>query len=132
MQIRRTIAVPTLAIALFVGVGFAQNHHEQDHRDQHTHYVQHKEWKKGHHIQRNDWDRGERVDWHARRLSTPPKGYEWRLIDGNYVCADANNVIFSVTVASRASDSCTGRDCGQEMVRPCPDSDKGACENLTR
>lgn len=99
MHIRKTLAVSTLALTLVGGVAFAQDHHDQGKQDQHAHYVHHPEWKKGYHMQHNDWARGEQVDWRAHHLHAPPAGYEWRLIDGNYVCANSNGVVFSVVIA---------------------------------
>lgn len=75
----------------------------QDHHDAHNqHYVRHDDWKKGYHMRSEDWSRGERVDnWRDYHLSSPPHGYEWREVDGNYVLAAvATGVIASVVVAS--------------------------------
>lgn len=99
MHLRKTLAVSTLALTLVGGVAFAQDHHDQDNHNQRSHYVHHPEWKKGYHMERNDWGRGEQVDWRAHHLHTPPAGYEWRMIDGNYVCANAGGVVFSVVIA---------------------------------
>jgi Ni/Co efflux regulator RcnB len=96
---------------LFSGASFAQDHHDdqdhhdsQDHRqDQHDNhqYVQHKEWRKGYHMNHDDWGRGEQVDYRAHHLRTPPRGYQWRQVDGNYVLAAvATGVIASVVAAS--------------------------------
>ena len=50
----------------------------------------HNGWYKGGHIERHDWDRGTRVnDWRRYHLSRPPRGYEWRRVDNNYVLAAA-------------------------------------------
>lgn len=104
-QIRKTIALATVAVMLAgVSGGFAvaQNHndHHDSHHDNHT-YVRHQEWKKGYHMQKNDWNRGERVDYRHYHLQRPPSGYEWRMVDGNYVLgAIATGVIASVIVAS--------------------------------
>ncbi len=93
----RALAVSTLALTLTGGLAFAaQDHPDQEHHQQ---YVHHKDWKKGHRIQNDDWSRGEQVDWHAHHLRQPPAGYEWREVDGNYVCANNDGVIFSVVVA---------------------------------
>lgn len=99
--IRNTVAVSTLAAFMFTsGLAFAQhdNHHDQGH---HQRYVHHKEWRKGARIQRGDWNRGERIDYRHYHLHAPPRGYEWREVDGNYVLAAiATGVIASVIVAS--------------------------------
>jgi Ni/Co efflux regulator RcnB len=99
MHMRKALAVSTLALTLVSGVAFAQDHHDQDNQDPHAHYVQHSDWKKGYHMQHDDWARGEQIDYRAHRLHAPPAGYEWRLIDGHYVCANSSGVVFSVVVA---------------------------------
>lgn len=96
--ILRTFVISTLALTLTGVPSFAQDHHD-DHPDQH--YVHHKEWHKGARINHDDWQRGEAVDWHSHHLRQPPRGYEWREVDGNYVLAAiATGVIASVIVAS--------------------------------
>ena len=78
--------------------------HQNDHHDAyHQNYVHHNEWKHGYHMSHQDWSRGQRVDYHAYHLSAPPRGYEWREVDGNYVMAAvATGIIASVIVASAA------------------------------
>lgn len=74
-----------------------------DHPDNQQ-YVRHDDWKKGYHMRQEDWNRGQHVDdWHAHHLRQPPRGYEWREIDGNYVlAATATGIIASVIAASAA------------------------------
>jgi len=94
-SIHKALALAALATVLTNGFAFADDHH-----DNHA-YVKHEEWKKGYHMKHQDWDRGERVDWQQYHLHRPPSGYEWRLVDGNYVLAAvATGVIASVVVAS--------------------------------
>jgi Ni/Co efflux regulator RcnB len=77
-------------------VAFAQDHPHDNHA-----YVRHQEWKKGYHMTNDDWSRGERVDYRQYHLSAPRSGYEWRLVDGNYVqAAIATGIIASVVVAA--------------------------------
>lgn len=114
----RTLVVSALSVALAGAVSFAQDHQDhpqdhpdhaqsQDHHDQngrdqgHDHYVHHNDWRKGGRINHNDWDRGAQVDWHSHHLRQPPRGYEWREVDGNYVLAAvASGIIASVIIAS--------------------------------
>jgi Ni/Co efflux regulator RcnB len=110
----RKLAISTLALTLTASLGFAQDHpdnrpqdhpdqsgHSQDHQKQNNHYVRHSDWKKGGHISHDDWQRGAQVDWHAHHLRQPPRGYEWREVDGNYVLAAiATGIIASVVIAS--------------------------------
>jgi Ni/Co efflux regulator RcnB len=92
---RKIVALSTLAMMLSGGLAFAQDHH-----DNHA-YVRHDEWKKGAHINHDDWNRGEKVDYRHYHLNAPPRGYEWREVDGNYVLAAvATGVIASTIVAS--------------------------------
>ncbi len=97
MKFQKALALATLALTLTLtgGTAFAEDHH-----DNHQ-YVKHEEWKKGYHMQHTDWDRGEKVDYRTNHLRRPPSGYEWRLVDGNYVLAAvATGVIASVVVAA--------------------------------
>lgn len=78
-----------------------RNDHRDDHHDQH--YVRHNEWKRGYHMRHQDWDRGSRVDYRTYHLRQPPRGYEWREVDGNFVLAAvATGIIASVIAASAA------------------------------
>lgn len=78
------LALGILSTSLMAGVTLAQ-----EHRDNHA-YVEHKEWKKGAPLRHEDWDRGDRVDYHQYHLSAPPRGYEWRMVDGQYVLANSS------------------------------------------
>ena len=105
-RIRHAVALSALFAVLSTGAAIAQerNDHPGDRRDdQHDNhaYVHHDEWKRGYHMRHEDWDRGERVDYRTYHLKTPPRGYEWRQVDGNYVMAAvATGVIASVVAAS--------------------------------
>lgn len=98
--ILRMFAISTLALTLTGGAAFAaQDHHDDQRQQHHDQYVRHDDWKKGQHIRHEDWDRGQRVDdWQARHLRRPPRGYEWRDVDGQYVMANSNGVIFTVVL----------------------------------
>jgi len=66
------------------------------------HYVRHDDWRRGHRMRHEDWARGQRVDWHRHHLRRPPRGYEWREVDGNYVLAAvATGLIASIIANSR-------------------------------
>ena len=82
------LALTVLSASLTGGSAYAQ---DQDHHDRDNHhYVEHHEWKKGQQIKHEDWDRGDKVDYHQYHLSAPPNGYEWRMIDGNYVLVNVS------------------------------------------
>jgi Ni/Co efflux regulator RcnB len=97
-KLRKALALSTLAMTLAGGYAVAQDHHD----DHHDHpYVRHDEWRKGEHIKREDWNRGEHIDYRRYHLNAPPRGYEWREVDGNYVLAAvATGIIASAIVAS--------------------------------
>lgn len=99
MSIRRILCSAVLLTSLTVVSGYAQDHRD-DHRDDH-HYVRHDEWRKGSKIKKEDWGRGTPVDYRSHHLKSPPRGYEWREVDGNYVLAAvATGVIASAIVAA--------------------------------
>jgi Ni/Co efflux regulator RcnB len=62
----------------------------------------HRGWYKGGHIERNDWNRGQRVnDYRRYHLQRPPRGYEWRRVDNNYVlAAAATGLIMGLVLAN--------------------------------
>ena len=84
-KLHTALALAILSASLSGGVAVAQDHH-----DNHA-YVEHKEWKKGAVIKHEDWDRGDKVDYHPYHLSAPPNGYEWRMVDGNYVLVNSSS-----------------------------------------
>lgn len=101
--IRKAVAVSTLAFIFTGGFAFAQRHVDHHDQNRNHHYVHHREWKKGAHMRHEDWNRGERIDYRHYHLHAPPRGYEWREVDGNYVLAAiATGVIASVIAASAA------------------------------
>jgi Ni/Co efflux regulator RcnB len=89
----------TIAAIGVTGPAFAEDRDHDNH-----HYVKHDEWKKGATMRKEDWGRGEQVDYHQSHLRSPPHGYEWRMVDGNYVLAAvATGVIASVVAADIAA-----------------------------
>ena len=103
----RVIALPILAASLTCLATLAQDHPDQDRRDQaqpqdrhdNDTYRKHDEWKPGSRIGQGDWNRGDKVDYRANHLRRPPQGNEWRKIDGNYVLANQDGTVFSVRPA---------------------------------
>jgi Ni/Co efflux regulator RcnB len=79
------LALGILSTSLMGTVAVAQDHH-----DNHA-YVEHKEWRQGAPMKHEDWDRAEHVDYRQYKLSAPPRGYEWRMVDGQYVLANTSN-----------------------------------------
>ena len=109
-QLIHAVTVSVFAAALCVGAS-AQDHrddHHDDHHDQgpqqhydNSHYVRHDDWHKGTHLAPADWNRGDRIDYRQYHLSAPPRGYEWRRVDGNYVMAAvATGIVASLVAAS--------------------------------
>ena len=108
MRIAQSVfALPLLALAMSGLPAMAQDHQDQDHRDNHT-YKQHQEWKAGSQIQHEDWDRGEKLDYREHHLRRPPQGHEWRMIDGNYVMARQDGTIDTLRRAPREHEENNG------------------------
>jgi Ni/Co efflux regulator RcnB len=82
---QRALVLAVFSASLGGGVAIAQDHH-----DNHV-YVEHKEWRKGAVIRHEDWERAEVVDYRQYHLKPPPHGYEWRMVDGQYVLVNTSN-----------------------------------------
>jgi Ni/Co efflux regulator RcnB len=104
-----TAASALVILTASAGAAFADPRHDNrgnDHRydsraNGHDSKRHHSEWRKGTRLARNDWNRGQRVDWRSHRLSSPPRGYEWRQVDGDYVlAAAATGIIASIIMAN--------------------------------
>ena len=61
----------------------------------------HADWRAGGHIGRDDWRRGVVINYRDHHLRRPPRGYEWREVDGNFVLAAVTTGGFdeSITVS---------------------------------
>ena len=99
-----TTALTLLAAPLSGAFAQGWNDRHDDHRQgqmmMHDN-GRHNDWHKGGRIERNDWNRGQRVDYRRYHLSRPPRGYEWRRVDNNYVlAAAATGLIAGLVIAS--------------------------------
>jgi Ni/Co efflux regulator RcnB len=63
------------------------------------------DWRRGGRVAHEDWDRGRHIDYRDYRehhLRQPPRGYEWREIDGRFVLAViATGVIADIILNAR-------------------------------
>jgi len=100
----KRILLAALAASITMAAPMAQAQPGRDHGDRHDQFRgdfhRHDEWRRGYHMHRNDWDRGERIDWRSRHLRRPPRGYEWREVDGNYVLAAAATGLIASIIAN--------------------------------
>jgi len=87
--------------------GYDQNRHDNGDRG-HGQYRHdngdrgHHNWRRGQRISRSEWGQYQRVDWRRHHLRQPPRGYEWRQVDNNYVlAAAATGLIASIIANSR-------------------------------
>ena len=46
-----------------------------------------KRWRKGQRLDRARFNQARRIDYRTYRLRAPPRGYEWREVDGDFVLA---------------------------------------------
>ncbi|MGA2534916.1 MAG: RcnB family protein [Terracidiphilus sp.] len=91
-KLHTALALAILSASLSGSIAVAQDHH-----DIHQ-YVQHKEWRKGAVLKHEDWDRAEKVDYKEHHLKPPPRGYEWRMVDGQYVLANSSTFRISTVI----------------------------------
>jgi Ni/Co efflux regulator RcnB len=88
----KTILSAGLALSLLLGATAAsaqpgRDDHRNDHRGPPpgAQHFDHHSWHKGGRVDRDEWRQGHRVDYRARHLRRPPRGYEWREVNGDYV-----------------------------------------------
>ena len=61
-------------------------------------------WKRGQRMGYNDWQGARAVDYRQHHLRQPPRGYEWRESNGQYILAAvATGLIASIILNSRRS-----------------------------
>lgn len=80
----------------------AQNHndHHDDRDDRGWHRKS--DFRKGGHVAYSDWQRGKAVDYRKhKRLSKPPKGYEWRQVDNRYILAAVATGVITAIIISK-------------------------------
>ena len=115
----KRLLIATTALTLLVAPlseAFAQGRNDDRHdsgrsnsmmmhrdNDRHDNGNRQHDWHKGGRIERNDWNRGQRVnDYRRYHLQRPPRGYEWRRVDNNYVlAAAATGIIASILLANQ-------------------------------
>jgi Ni/Co efflux regulator RcnB len=84
--------------------GYQGDRRAGDHRDVHVgdRWAAHREWRRGGRIDRMEWRRAHVVDYRIHHLRRPPRGYEWREIDGRYVLAAvASGIIADIILNGR-------------------------------
>ena len=79
--------------------------HDRDWANQHSGWGHDRgagyHWQRGERMGYNDWSRARRVDYRQHHLNAPPRGYEWRESNGQYVLAAvATGVIASIILNS--------------------------------
>jgi Ni/Co efflux regulator RcnB len=76
------------------------DHREPQGSDRHDQGGPPHDWRRGGRIERNDWNRGQVVDYRRYRLRAPPRGYQWRRVDNNYVLAAVAGGVIADIIAS--------------------------------
>jgi Ni/Co efflux regulator RcnB len=111
----KKILTAALALTLLAGTGsaFAQGNDNRDRGHDSMHgpsmggpgMAMHgpapaHDWHQGDKIGHDDWGRGQKIDYRQHHLRKPPRGYEWRQVDNNYIlAAAATGLIASVILA---------------------------------
>jgi Ni/Co efflux regulator RcnB len=71
-----------------------------DPRDDHHGGPHQGAWHKGDHFDHAQWNSYRAIDYHAAHLRAPPRGYEWRQVDNNYILAAvATGVVADIVLA---------------------------------
>jgi Ni/Co efflux regulator RcnB len=60
------------------------------------------DFRQGGRVAQGDWQRGRVIDYRTNHLRAPPRGYEWREVNGQYVLAAvATGVIASIILGAQ-------------------------------
>jgi Ni/Co efflux regulator RcnB len=99
----RAVAVAAAAVALLASASVAVADQRSDHQQGaawgHDQGASH-HWQRGERMGQNDWTGAQPVDYRAHHLRQPPRGYEWRQSNGQYVLAAvASGLIASVILS---------------------------------
>ena len=85
------------------GRGFGGYHDQGRHLHRgwgHDYYGPH-QWRRGQRMGYNDWNGARAIDYRRYHLRQPPRGYEWRESNGQYVLAAvATGLIISIILDS--------------------------------
>jgi Ni/Co efflux regulator RcnB len=93
-------AAAVLALTSLSGAALADPYHDHDHHGGPPPQAMQHHWRKGDRIDHAQWGRYERVDWRRHHLRAPPRGYEWRQVDGNFVLAAAATGLVASIIAA--------------------------------
>ena len=74
-----------LAAAMLASLAGAAVAQDRDHHDNGPAQSHHQDWHKGGRVDHDEWSRGQRVNYRTQHLRKPPRGYEWRNVNGDYV-----------------------------------------------
>ncbi|HEX2760916.1 MAG TPA: RcnB family protein [Rhizomicrobium sp.] len=103
--LKTTLAILILAAPMSEAMAQGWNNNRDRHDDRRGAMTMrhdnghHRGWYKGGRIDRRDWNRGYRVsDWRRYHLQRPPRGYEWRRVDNQYVLAAAATGLIAALV----------------------------------
>ena len=59
------------------------------------------QWKRGQRVGYNDWNGAQVVDYRQHHLRKPPRGYEWRQSNGQYIMAAVAGGLIASIIMSR-------------------------------
>jgi len=115
----KRIIASALALTMAIGAAgaaSAQPYGGHDHNDRHGYDSHHdyrgghdnwrgwhdrSDWRRGGYMSHSDWNRGRVVDYHRYHLRQPPRGYQWRQVDGRYVLAAITTGIIADIIIKR-------------------------------
>lgn len=61
-----------------------------------------RDWHRGDRVDRDEWRRGGRIDYRSHHLRRPPRGYEWREVNGAYILgAIATGIVADIILNGR-------------------------------
>ena len=92
----KSILIGAMALSVVLGsaasaqpYGYDRDHHDRGngHAQWGHDYGDNHNWRRGERMGYNDWQSAHVVDYRQHHLRHPPRGYEWRERNGQYVLA---------------------------------------------
>ena len=81
----KKVIIASLAACMLLGGAGVAAAYPHDNSSHHSGW--NNNWRKGGRMDQDNWRHGSQVDWRSHHLRQPPRGYEWREVNGRYVMA---------------------------------------------
>ena len=98
----KKILIGAMALSLFAASAATADPDDHGRNREHPGWGQDRggqhRWRRGERVGYGDWQGAHAIDYRRYHLRHPPRGYEWRRVDNNYVLAAAATGLIAALV----------------------------------